>query len=182
MAERQTAISPATREGRLTRRPFAWWGGDPFAALQRLADDMDRMFDEFGFGLGPRWGSGLWGEPGTAPLTTWMPDVEVVQKGDQLTIRADLPGMTKDEVSVDVTDKAVTIAGERKREREEEHEGYYRSERSYGSFRRVIPLPEGAITEQAKASFRNGVLEIALPAPPAGKGRRLEITEGARQK
>ena len=72
--------------------------------------------------------------------------------------------------------------GERKREHEEERDGVYRSERSYGSFYRVIPLPEGAITEQANANFRDGVLEITMPAPPASKGRRLEITEGAAKK
>jgi HSP20 family protein len=75
----------------------------------------------------------------------------------------------------------VMIHGERKRELEEEHEGLYRSERSYGSFWRVIPLPEGAISEQAKASFRDGVLEITMPAPPTSKGRRLEITEGTKK-
>ena len=90
--------------------------------------------------------------------------------------------MKRDEVSVDITDDAVTIQGERKREKEEEREGYYRSERSYGSFCRVVPLPEGAITEQAKATFKDGVLEIAMPAPPTStKGRRLEIAEGARK-
>ena len=58
----------------------------------------------------------------------------------------------------------------------------YRSERSYGSFYRVVPLPEGAIAEQAKATFRDGVLEITMPAPPASKGRKLEITEGTTKK
>ena len=80
---------------------------------------------------------------------------------------------------MDLSDDAVTIQGERKREHEEEREGFYRTERSYGSFYRVIQLPEGAITEEAKAKFRDGVLEITMPAPPAAKGRRLEITEGA---
>jgi HSP20 family protein len=75
----------------------------------------------------------------------------------------------------------VTIQGERRGEKEEEREGYYRSERSYGSFCRVVPLPEGAMTEQAKANFRDGVLEITMPAPPTSKGRRLEIAEGAKK-
>ena len=83
-------------------------------------------------------------------------------------------------MSVEVTDEAITIHGERKREHEEEREGLYRSERSYGTFWRVIPLPEGAISEQAKANFRDGVLEITMPVPPAStsRGRRLEIGEG----
>jgi HSP20 family protein len=104
-----------------------------------------------------------------------------LQKNNELTIRADLPGLKRDEVSVEVGDNAVTIQGERKREHEEEREGYYRTERSYGSFYRVIPLPQGAISDQAKASFRDGVLEITMPAPPMSKGRRLEITEGTKK-
>jgi HSP20 family protein len=141
-----------------------------------MADEMDRMFDDFG--LGRRWASPLWRETSAA---AWAPDIDVVQKNNELTIRADLPGLKKDEVSVEVTDDAVTIQGERKREHEEEREGFYRSERSYGSFSRVIPLPEGAITDQAKADFHDGVLEIKMPAPPASKGRRLEISEGGKK-
>jgi HSP20 family protein len=85
------------------------------------------------------------------------------------------------EVSVDISDNAVTVQGERKGESQEEREGLYRSERTYGSFCRVIPLPEGAITEEAKATFRDGVLEVTMPAPPATKGRRLQISEAARK-
>jgi HSP20 family protein len=179
MAERQTAITP-TREGnRIARNIPPGWRGSPSTALQRFADEIDRMFDDFG--LGRRWRM--------APtsidtgLDLWAPDIDVYQKDDQLVIKADLPGLSKDEVSVDITDDAVTIQGERKTERREEREGYYATERGYGSFCRVIPLPEGAITEQAKANFSNGVLEVSLPAPPAAaaKGRRLEIAEGARK-
>jgi HSP20 family protein len=178
MPERQTAMTPAREERGLARSTPLGGGGGPFRALQRFADEMDRVFDDFG--LGRRWR--------TAPLSRtgaelWAPDIDVYQKNDQLVIKADLPGLSKDEVSVDIADDAVTIQGERKAEREEEREGYYRSERSYGSFCCVIPLPEGAITEQAKANFRDGVLEVTMPAPPAAtKGRRLEIAEGAAKK
>ena len=83
-------------------------------------------------------------------------------------------------MKVEVTEDAVTIQGERRREHEEERGGVYRSERSYGSFYRAIPLPEGAMTDQAKATFKDGVLEIRMPAPPeqVTRGRRLEISEG----
>ena len=82
------------------------------------------------------------------------------------------------------TENHITLQGERKREHEEEKGGVYRSERSYGSFYREIPLPEGAITEQAKANFKNGVLEITMPAPPeqVRRGRRLEIAEESTKK
>jgi HSP20 family protein len=172
MAEKQTPTTPTREERRfgLTRLPER--SASPFRALQRMADEMDRMFDDFG--LGRRWAAPFWRETG---VEAWAPDVEVFQKDNELTIKADLPGLKKDEVTVDITDDAVTIQGERKHEQKEEREGYYRSERSYGSFYRVIPLPEGAISEEAKATFRNGVLEITMPAPPTPKGRRLEITE-----
>lgn len=176
MAQRDTAITP-THEGRAqgVGRPIGS-GVSPFMALQRLADQMDRMFEDMW--PGRRWTGSPWGQPA---VETWAPDVEVFQKNNELVIKADLPGLKKDEVSVDITDDAVTVQGERKREREEEREGFYRSERTYGSFCRVIPLPQGAITDQAKATFRDGVLEIAIPAPPAGRGRRLEIAEGAKK-
>jgi HSP20 family protein len=176
MAEKQSALTPTREERRPgLRRP---WSGDvsPFRALQRMADDMDRMFEDFGLGrrsirpFARAWGGEL-----------WTPEVDVFQKNNELTIRADLPGLKREDVTVDISDDEICIQGTRKHEREEEREGYYRSERGYGSFCRVVPLPEGAITEQAHANFKDGVLEITMPAPPATKGRRLEITEGARK-
>lgn len=175
MAERQAAMAPTREERRPGLSRPSGWGGSPFSALQRMADEMDRMFEDFG--LGRRGSAPLW-----RGAEAWAPDIDVFQKSNELTIRADLPGLKRDEVSVELTDDAVTIQGERKHEKEEEREGYYRSERSYGSFCRVIPLPEGVITEQAKANFRDGVLEITMPAPPAAtKGRRLEIAEGGKK-
>lgn len=176
MPERQSAITPTREERRLDRRGSSTWAS-PVSALQRFADQIDRMFDDFG--LGRRWrNEPLWRETGA---DIWAPAIDVVQKNNELTIKVDLPGLKKDEVSAEVTDDAVIIHGERKREREEEDEGRYRIERSYGSFYRAIPLPEGAITEQAKASFRDGVLEVTMPAPPSVKGRRLEIAEGTKK-
>jgi HSP20 family protein len=178
MAERNTSITPTREERRPARYdPLGGWGANPFRSLQRFADEMDRMFDDVG--LGRRWR----GSPGWQGTTSfaWAPQVDVFQKDNELTIRADLPGLKKDDVSVDLSDDAVTITGDRRRESEEEREGYYRSERSYGSFYRVVPLPEGAITEQAKAHFRDGVLEITMPVPPTARARRLEITEAARK-
>jgi HSP20 family protein len=176
MAEKQNAMTPAREERRLgVTRPWDW-GGTPFRALQRMADQMDRMFEDFG--VGSRLMRPFWRETG---VEAWAPEVDVVQKNNELTIRADLPGLKREDVTVEITDDAVAIQGERRREHEEEREGYYRTERSYGSFYRVIPLPEGAITEQAKANFKDGVLEITMPAPPSSKGRRLDITEGAKK-
>mgnify|MGYP003585583847 CR=1 FL=1 len=150
----------------LSRRPFAF--------MRRFSEEMDRLFADFGFGrdLSPR-GFGNSGE------ALWSPQVEMFERDGQLIVRADLPGLTKDDVKVEVTDNSINLSGERRGEREEKDEGYYRSERSYGSFYRSIPLPEGVNADDAKATFKNGVLEIAMAAPQAKpRGRRLEITEG----
>lgn len=185
MAERRTGT---TREERGIERSsktdpsstaVASRPASPFSMLERFADEMDRVFEDFGFGrLRVR-------EPGRgfgfmSREDMWNPELEVFHRNSELVICADLPGLTKDDVKVDVNESQVTIQGERHREHEEEREGVYRSERSYGSFYRVIPLPEGVIADQAKATFKNGVLEITMPAPPeqARRGRRLEIGEG----
>jgi HSP20 family protein len=106
----------------------------------------------------------------------WSPEVEMFDRDGKLVVQADLPGIKKDDIKVDITDRHLTIRGERKEEREEKDEGFYRSERTYGSFRREIPLPNGVKTDKAKAEFKNGVLEIAMEAPDlATRKRRLEI-------
>ncbi len=184
MAEKRTDIAPRQERG-IARREPDYDFGNPFRMLDRFAEEMDRLFDDFGFGraLGPRFGSRFfqWPWEGSSGLQTWSPDIEVFHRDNELVVRADLPGLSKDDVKVDVTEDRITIQGERKREHEEKGEGFYRSERSYGSFSRVIPLPEGTITDQAKATFKNGVLEITMPAPPeqVRRGRRLEIAEQA---
>ncbi|MGE5246135.1 MAG: Hsp20/alpha crystallin family protein [Betaproteobacteria bacterium] len=184
MAEKRTDVAQREQRGLARRDPFLDAG--PFRMLERFVDEMDRVFDDFGVGRGlmaPRAGSLLrspWRRAGTE-LQAWAPEVEIFHRNNELVVRADLPGLGKDDVSVDVTDDSITIQGERRREHEEEREGVYRSERSYGSFYRVIPLPEGAMTDQAKAKFGDGVLEITMPAPPeqVRRGRRLEIGEGS---
>jgi HSP20 family protein len=104
----------------------------------------------------------------------------VIQQGSELIVRADLPGVNPEDVTVDVSEDGLTIAGERREERREERNGVYRMERSYGSFYRVVPLPDGAMTDQANATFKDGVLEIRMPAPPeqVSRGRRLQISRG----
>jgi HSP20 family protein len=177
MADRQSTATPARQESGITRRTSSGWN-DPLKTLQRLSDEMDRMM---GFGFGSPWRSSSLARSGGSQL--WAPDLDVFQKDDQLVVKADLPGLRREDVSVEITDDAITIQGERKTEERDEREGYFRSERSYGSFCRVVPLPEGAITDQAKATFRDGVLEVTMPAPPQStRGRKLEITEGGKTK
>jgi HSP20 family protein len=177
MADKRTNTT-TPEERTLERSTPSYRSSGPFQMLQRFADEMDRVFDDFGFGRTRSrlpWRSGLMSQE-----QFWSPDVEVLHRNSELIIRADLPGLNRDEVKVDVSDHAVTIEGERQRQHEEEREGVYRSERSYGRFHREIPLPEGVIADQAKATFKDGVLEITMPSPPeqARRGRRLEISEG----
>ena len=185
MAEKRTDALTRQPTGTATQEVERHWPAQPVGFIERFADEMDRLFDDFGFGRSrvPRFGNSWLTAPGRA-MDLWSPNVEIFQRNSELVVRADLPGLSKDDVKVDVTDEAITIQGERRREHEDERGGVYRSERSYGSFQRVIALPEGAITDQAKATFRDGVLEITMPAPPdqVTRGRRLEITEGASAK
>ena len=148
-----------------------------------MARELERLLDDLWQGhnwLTPRASRSVFGMPSSSGLA-WMPDVEVFHRDTELVVRADLPGLTKNDVKIDVTDDRLTIQGERRQEHEDEQQGYYRSERTYGSFYRQIVLPPGAMTDQAKASFKDGVLEIAMPAPPesARRGRRLEIADAS---
>ena len=145
----------------------------PFLMMNRFADEVDRLFHDFGVAR-QRLSSQGWRE---GQHSTWTPQVEVLERDGQLIVRADLPGLNKDDVKVEVTDNALTIHGERKQEHEEEFEGWHRTERSYGSFYRTIPLPEGINAEAAKATFNDGVLEVKMPAPAREerRSRRLEI-------
>ena len=136
-----------------------WYSLSPFGLMRRLADDMDRMFEGLSFPAGlSRVGSGR--ESGQ-----YIPQIELFEREGKLVARADLPGMTRNDVNVEITDNAIRIEGERKYEHESNEQGVYRSERSYGRFVREIPLPEGVNTDTATAKFKDGVLEITLDAP-----------------
>jgi len=167
----------------MQRRQLSGWLSNPFDVMDRMADEMDRTFDRIFRDVGMPTRSWFARSPfrSVERQGLWSPRIEAFQKGDRFIVRADLPGLKKDDVQVDVADNAVTIRGERQEGREEEREGYYHSEREYGQFSRTIPLPEGVITDSAQAAFKNGVLEISMQAPPAeaSRGRRLEIQEGS---
>lgn len=152
-------------------------GYGPFAWMREMQDQVDKALTNL-------WGGSTSPQRGNMFSTDWSPDVDVFQRGNELVVRADVPGLSKEDVTVDIADDRMTIKGERRFEHEEERDGVYATERSYGSFCRVIPLPPGAIVDSAKATFHNGVLEITMEAPSADvrRGRRLEIKEGASKK
>ena len=109
--------------------------------------------------------------------TAWSPEIETFRRGDKLVIRADLPGLKKEDLKVDIENDMLTIEGERNQEDRDERDRYFRTERSYGHFFRAIPLPEGVDESACDATFRDGVLEVTLPAPKAmeRQARRVEI-------
>ena len=152
----------------------------PFGFMRRFATDMERLFEEFdGFRLPSLYGREFFPFTKEFEHVDWSPEIEVRQNDGQFVVRTDLPGLKKDDVKVELTDNLLTISGERKEEKEEKREGYYRSERSYGSFYRQVPLPQGAKTDTAKADFIDGVLQITMQAPEREpKPRRLEIKKG----
>ena len=160
------------------RRDLRRWDADfgrtsPFQLFDRMWRDVGR----------PR-GSWLSRATGAGQHGVWAPRVEAFQKGDQFIVRAELPGLKKDDVHVELRDDFLTIRGERRAEHEEQREGYLHSEREYGQFYRTIPLPEGVIAESADASFRDGVLEVTMKAPPAEatRGRPIEVKDGSTAK
>jgi HSP20 family protein len=144
----------------LSLTPTDFFSANPFSLMRRMSEEMDRTFGNF-FGQTSGRGSG-----------TWLPAIEVSENNGQLQVHADLPGLRPEDVKVEVTNDSLIIHGERKIEQEHKQGGAYRSERRYGEFYREIPLPEGVNPEQAKAQFRNGVLEITVPVPQQASNRR----------
>lgn len=148
-------------------------GGSPIAALQ---DEVNKLFsDYFGDISLPAW---LRGRESALAVSPAM-DVSENERGYR--ISAELPGIDARDVQVSVADGYVTIRGEKKEEKKEEREGYFRQERSYGSFQRVISLPEAANFEKAEASFKNGVLTLSIPkkAGAQSKERTIEVKQAA---
>lgn len=147
---------------------------NPFEMLRRLDDDMDRLFHQL-------WGGGrnLMRGRGSDMSTMWVPQVEVREEGGKLHVCADLPGMRKEDVKLRVEGDQLVLQGERQSSREEGQQGgsYYHSERSYGSFYRSIPLPEGVDPQTAEANFKDGVLDVTFEAPRSQQqqARQIEI-------
>ena len=164
--ERQASDQPTARDqASQPRRDIPRQSFSPFGIMRQGLDEMERWLGQ--------WGQG-------SRVGEWSPAIEVFQRGNEYVVRADVPGMTRQDLQVDVGDDAITIRGERREDRKEEREGVFWTERSYGSFTRVIPLPPGAIADSAKATFNGGVLEIVMqaPSPETRRGRRLDISGG----
>jgi HSP20 family protein len=155
--------------------------GDPFGMMRSMVDQMNRLFGDLtGSGPGRPQASGLSTPPsatGMASQGFWYPQVEVAERGGNLVVCADLPGMRKEDVHLEIHNDFLVLRGERRQEQTRNEGGIYRSERSYGQFYRTVPLPEGVSPDQARASFKDGVLEVTIPLPQQEprQGHRIEI-------
>ncbi len=165
----------ATRESKGLMKAEESRALSPFEAMERRFSAMERMFEDFfrrPFSLlaPSRW-------PGmTLPTAGEIsPSIDVYEEGDFVVVKAELPGMKKEDLSVDFSDGAVTISGEKKQEEKVEHKNYHMVERSYGSFTRSFFLPTEVIAGKAKATFKDGVLEIRVPKTEEAKKKERKI-------
>jgi HSP20 family protein len=174
----QQAGAPSRRSGGM---PSLFGGrSSPFDMFRRIDEDMDRLFQHF-------WGgsrNAIRGRAADVP-SMWMPQVEVCEKQGTLHVFADLPGMNKEDVKLSIEGDQLIIQGERRSSHEEGQQGsgFYHSERSYGTFFRSIPLPEGVDPQTAEANFKDGVLDVCFDAPrtPQQQTRQIEIRDGSMQ-
>lgn len=130
---------------------------EPGAFMRRVFPEFERFFNE-------RTTAPVWRARGELEFP-WVPELEVFERDNHLTVRLDVPGLKKEEIAVKVTENGLTIEGERKHEKEEKKNNWHRTERTYGKFFRLIPLPEGVKAAEVTATFKNGVLEITAPLP-----------------
>jgi HSP20 family protein len=140
---------------------------EPLREFSALQNEMNRLFNTVFDAPTPG--------NGGATLRRWMPAMDLVETDQQFVLRADLPGLSEDDVKIEFEDGTLTVSGERKAEHESKSEGYYRVERAFGSFSRSLTLPQGIDPEAVSASFDRGVLEIRVPKPEEKKPRRIEI-------
>jgi HSP20 family protein len=133
---------------------------DPFAELGELRTRLDRMFNDLT----------------VTPERAWMPAIDVLRDNGNLVVRADIPGLTPDEVKVEVEDDILTVSGGHEETSEQKDQDYVRRERSYGSFMRSMALPAGVDPKQIQATTKNGVVEVTIPLPTEAKKEKVTIT------
>jgi HSP20 family protein len=138
---------------------------EPFEGLTSLRREMDRLFENF-FENAPR---------GLSNLSAWEPAVEVADTKDAVIVKAQVPGIPKDNIQVNITDDAITLKGEMKEEEKKEEKNYTRREFRYGAFSRTMPLPAMAQADKATAQLKDGVLEITIPKSEKAKVKEIPI-------
>jgi HSP20 family protein len=151
----------------LEKAPFKKDLSEPFRWFDSMRDELERLLETNGFKrtFAPRTGN------------YWMPALEIFEKGGEFRVNAELPGLKKEDITLEATPEGLTLTGLRKLEKSDTGEGYYRSERAYGEFRRFVPIPDGANLEKLTAEFKDGMLKIVIPVPqpPQALKRVIEI-------
>lgn len=142
--------------------------GDVFGELNRMQEEMNRYFDD------------LFGEHRHELADgAWLPAVDVSETDAEFVVRAELPGMSQEDIEINVQDNILTLKGEKKQEKKEKQENFHRLERSYGGFSRSFTLPAGVKDQDIKATFKEGVLEVAMPKTEEAKPKKITITAGS---
>ncbi len=141
----------------------------PFEEIERRIEDFFRRpFSLFG----PTW----WPRLRFPEIEEVSPSVDIFEEGDDVVVKAELPGMKKEDIEVKLTDNTISISGEKKKEERVEKKDYYRLERSYGSFCRAFSLPAEVQTDKAKAQFKDGVLEVRIPKSEEARKKEKKLT------
>jgi len=163
MAESKKDV--VVRKGEIEKTP---------ALFAKRWDEMDRFLEDF---IGRNWlrPFGAWGRPLTTELAPLLPKVDVLDRDDEVVVRAEVPGMEKDELDISISGNMLTLKGETRREEKEEKGDFYRCEMSRGAFARTLLLPAEVDEDKAKASLRDGVLELKLPKLEKSKRRAIKI-------
>lgn len=138
-------------------------------------EDMDRWFDRMFEDWRRPFPSLFRSERWWPTVSLRMPALDVYEEKDDVVVKAEFPGLSKDNIEVQVAGNILTIKGEKKKEEEVKEEDYYRSERSYGAFARSVQLPTGVKTDQVKATFKNGILEVRMPKTEEAKKKAISV-------
>lgn len=143
----------------------AWWDFSPAHRWGTLQNEVNRFFEN------------PWGELARTSefFTGWAPALELHEDKDDFTVKAELPGMKKENIDIAIEEGVLSISGERKREEKHTDAEIYRSERFYGRFNRSIVLPKPVDTDQVTASYKDGILTVRLPKTPAAKPKQIEV-------
>jgi HSP20 family protein len=161
------AAESGIHERRVADMALVRW--EPFRELSALQNEMSRWMGQLSGTV----------TPGNGQSSTWLPSVDVWETEDELVLSFDVPGISEDDIAVELDDNVLTVSGRRERTTEHSNERFYRFERRYGTFARSVTLPHGVQEDAIKADYQNGVLEIRVPKPEEQKPKRIKVGSAA---
>lgn len=139
---------------------------DPFREMASLREEMDRVFDSL-YGRYPRERAEI----------SWAPPLDIEETENEITVRAEIPGMKKEDIKISLTGDTLSISGERRHEEEQRGKTYHRIERAYGRFMRTLVLPNDVQADKVKAAYSDGILELTMPKSEKAKAREISIEQ-----